>query len=328
MFERFTDRARHAVVLAQDEARALNHAYIGTEHLLLGLLRVPEGIAARALRRLGIGADAVRRDVESIIGRGQASPPGHIPFTPRSKKVLELSLREALGLGHNYIGTEHILLGLVREGEGVAAQVLVKRGAQLARVREVVLEEISRYGAERTPPRGRPRFTPAAEQVVEAAEGLAGDGPTGSHHLLQALAGTEGSLAAKVLAALGVDADAIAARVDELGLEGTTDISPEEMAARQVEVRLDGAEVHVVLRDEASLETAKAITDRLGGGPVRGDDPEAASLVGLWQAVLSGLEELRRQVTPVAEPEDKSRLASAQRAIEARLRRRGQPKER
>ena len=97
MFERFTDRARHTVVIAQDEARALNHAYIGTEHLLLGLLRVPEGIAARALRKLGIGPDAVRRDIEGIIGRGQASPPGHIPFTPRSKKVLELSLREALG---------------------------------------------------------------------------------------------------------------------------------------------------------------------------------------------------------------------------------------
>jgi ATP-dependent Clp protease ATP-binding subunit ClpC len=325
MFERFTDRARHTVVIAQEEARALNHAYIGTEHLLLGLLRVPEGIAARALRKLGIGADAVRHDVESIIGRGQASPPGHIPFTPRSKKVLELSLREALGLGHNYIGTEHILLGLVREGEGVAAQVLVKRGAQLARVREVVLDEVSRYGRERTPPLEPPRRTPAAAEVIEVAEQLAGNGPTGSHHLLEALIRSEGSLAAKVLASLGVDAEAVTRCVDELGPEGTTDISPEEVAARQVEVRLDGAEVHVVLRDEVAVETAKALTDRLGG-PIRGDDPDTASLVGLWQAVLSGLEDLRRQVVPPAEPEDKGRLSAAQRAIEARLRRRGQPK--
>jgi ATP-dependent Clp protease ATP-binding subunit ClpC len=141
MFERFTDRARRVVVLAQDEAKMLNHNYVGTEHILLGLLREGNGVAARALESLGIGLDAVRQQVEQIIGRGQGPPPeGHIPFTPRSKRVLELSLRESLDLGHTYIGTEHILLGLIREGEGVAAQVLVDMGIDLDRARQQVIQ--------------------------------------------------------------------------------------------------------------------------------------------------------------------------------------------
>jgi ATP-dependent Clp protease ATP-binding subunit ClpC len=139
MFERFTDKARRVVVLAQEEARMLDHNYIGTEHLLLGLIPEGEGVAAQALTTMGIGLDAVREQVEQIIGRGKGRPAGHIPFTPRAKKVLELALREALQLGHNYIGTEHILLGLLREGEGVAAQVLQKLGADLNRARQVVM---------------------------------------------------------------------------------------------------------------------------------------------------------------------------------------------
>ena len=144
MFERFTDRARRVVVLAQEEARMLNHNYIGTEHILLGLIHEGEGVAAKALESLGISLEGVRQQVEEIIGQGQQAPSGHIPFTPRAKKVLELSLREALQLGHNYIGTEHILLGLIREGEGVAAQVLVKLGADLNRVRQQVIQLLSR----------------------------------------------------------------------------------------------------------------------------------------------------------------------------------------
>ena len=140
MFERFTDRARRVVVLAQEEARMLNHNYIGTEHILLGLIHEGEGVAARTLESLGISLEAVRQQVEEIIGQGQQAPSGHIPFTPRAKKALELSLREALQLGHNYIGTEHILLALLREGEGVAAQVLVKLGADLNRVRQQVIQ--------------------------------------------------------------------------------------------------------------------------------------------------------------------------------------------
>ena len=140
MFERFTDKARRVVVLAQEEARMLDHNYIGTEHILLGLMHEGEGIAAKALTSLDISLEAVRRLVEEIIGRGQQAPSGHIPFTPRAKKVLELSLREALQLGHNYIGTEHILLGLIREGEGVGVQVLVRLGADPNRVRHQVVQ--------------------------------------------------------------------------------------------------------------------------------------------------------------------------------------------
>src|SRR6266571_1519144 len=155
MFERFTDRARRVVVLAQEEARMLNHGYIGTEHILLGLLREGEGVAAKALESLGISLDAVRQQVEEIIGRGQQAPSGHIPFTPRAKKVLELSLREALQLGHNYIGTEHILLGLIREGDGVAAQVLVRLGADLNRVRQQVILILSGHQDKDEPKGGR-----------------------------------------------------------------------------------------------------------------------------------------------------------------------------
>ena len=140
MFERFTDRARRVVVLAQEEARMLEHGYIGTEHLLLGLIHEGEGVAAKTLESMGISLDAVRQQVEVIIGRGQHAPSGHIPFTPRAKRVLELSQRESDQLGHYSIGTEHILLGLVREGDGVAAQVLVKLGADLHRLRQQVVQ--------------------------------------------------------------------------------------------------------------------------------------------------------------------------------------------
>jgi ATP-dependent Clp protease ATP-binding subunit ClpC len=151
MFERFTDRARRVVVLAQEEGRLLSHNYIGTEHLLLGLIREGEGVAAEALESLGISLEAARRHVEEIIGRGQQAP-GHIPFTPRAKKVLELSLREAHQLGHDYIGTEHILLGLIREGEGVGAQVLVRMGADLNRFRWQVIRLVAGRDPEATGP--------------------------------------------------------------------------------------------------------------------------------------------------------------------------------
>ena len=164
MFERFTDRARRVVVLAQEEARMLNHNYIGTEHILLGLIHEGEGVAAKALESLNISLEAVRQQVEEIIGQGQAAPTGHIPFTPRAKKVLELSLREALQLGHNYIGTEHILLGLIREGEGVAAQVLQKLGADLNRVRQTVIQLLSGYTA------GKGETTPGG-QGEQAGQG-------------------------------------------------------------------------------------------------------------------------------------------------------------
>src|ERR671931_239749 len=168
MFERFTDRARRVVVLAQEEARLLNHNYIGTEHILLGLIHEGEGVAAKALESLGISLEAVRSQGEGIIGQGQQAPFGHIPFTPRAKKVLELSLREALQLGHNYIGTEHILPGLIREGECVAAQVLVKPGADLNRVRQQVIQLLHGYqGKEPAASGGPSEAAPSTSLVLD-----------------------------------------------------------------------------------------------------------------------------------------------------------------
>jgi ATP-dependent Clp protease ATP-binding subunit ClpC len=318
MFERFTDRARHSVVAAQDEARSLGHNYIGTEHLLLGLLAEPDGIAGRVLAQLGIAAEGTRADVEQVVGRGDSSPSGHIPFTPRAKKVLELSLREALQLGHNYIGTEHILLGLVREGEGVAAQVLTRRGAALDRVRSLVVAEVKVAAGGREVP-AAPRRTPGAEAVIAAAEQLAGSGPVGSHHLLEAMALVDDSLAAGTLAAFGVAPDELAAKIDELGTEGTTDVSPEDSAARRMEVRLGDDELTIVLRDEASVELGRSLTNAVGN-PVRGDVP-GTPLVGLWRANLLGLQQLLERVDP-AEPDQPTRAAAVRAAIRNRLRRR------
>ena len=172
MFERFTDRARRVVVLSQEEARLLNHNYVGTEHILLGLIQEREGVAAQALESLKISLEAVRRQVEEIIGQGGRAPSGHIPFTPRAKKILELSLREALQLGHNYIGTEHILLGLLREGEGVAAQVLVKLGAGLPRVREQVIQLLEASGgAASSTWGGEPERTVVMDRVNVSSRG-------------------------------------------------------------------------------------------------------------------------------------------------------------
>jgi len=188
MFERFTDRARKVVVLAQEEARMLNHNYVGTEHILLGLIHEGEGVVAKALQAVGISLEAVRAEVESIIGRGQQAPSGHIAFTPRAKTVLELTLREARQLGHHYIGTEHILLGLIREGEGVAAQVLVKLGADLNRVRQQVIQLLHGYQGNQPPAapgglrRGRVLSdvlarVDAIESRLSAIEQRVGNGP-------------------------------------------------------------------------------------------------------------------------------------------------------
>jgi ATP-dependent Clp protease ATP-binding subunit ClpA len=321
MFERFTDRARQTVVLAQEEARRLGHSYIGTEHLLLGLLREGDGVAAQALGRMGISLADVRSDVVRIIGEAAGAPSGHIPFTPRSKKVLELSLREAMQFGHNHIGTEHILLGLVREGEGVAAQVLVGRGADLKRVRATVLAELQNIG-----PGSRaagPRRTAGGEEALSGAQQLAGSSAVGSHHLLEALARSEDSLASKVLISLGVDADTLAAKIDELGIEGTSDVTPEESAARQMELRIEGDVAYVVLRDADTVQLARTIIESFGG-PVRGDDADVGSMAGLWQAVVAGLEDLRRRVAPPAEEYvgEPGRSTIVGKAIQSRLARR------
>jgi ATP-dependent Clp protease ATP-binding subunit ClpC len=227
MFERFTDRARRVVVLAQEEARMLNHNYIGTEHILLGLIHEGEGVAAKALESLGISLEAVRSQVEEIIGQGQAAPTGHIPFTPRAKKVLELSLREALQLGHNYIGTEHILLGLIREGEGVAAQVLQKLGAEFERVRQVVIELLDGYSGEESaePVRSVAHgpFDPPLSARARDVLGLSAVTAKKMDHrsiqpvdLLIGLFAADDQDVAHMLESLGVDMEALRRRIEEL----------------------------------------------------------------------------------------------------------------
>ena len=176
MFERFTDRARRVLVLAQEEARLLNHSFIGTEHILLGLIHEGEGVAAKALESLGISLEAVREKVEETIGMAGSAPSGSPPFTPRAKKALELSLREALQLAHSYIGTEHMLLGLVREGEGVAAQVLQSLGADLPRVRQQVIQLLS--GSAGRDPQAAP--SGAAGSVLSAVATDRADGRQGN----------------------------------------------------------------------------------------------------------------------------------------------------
>jgi len=304
MFERFTDRARRVVVLAQEEARLLGHNYIGTEHILLGLIHEKEGVAAKVLERLGISLEAVQAKVEAVIGEcGAGAPSGHIPFTPRAKKVLELSLRESLQLGHNYIDTEHILLGLIREGEGVAAQVLVDMGADLSAVRQEVMEQLSGY---RGVPLGtrmrsgagqRPRETPAAAKATVEARRLAGDGAVGSQHYLLGLLREEDSMAAKALADLGVTPEAIEAKLAELQPAGTSDETPEEAGARRIGLRVEGRLVMLEIDDP---ELAASLEQAMAGRKVRiikGTDPEAqaAGFPNLWSAVSRTVEDLTRR---------------------------------
>jgi Clp amino terminal domain, pathogenicity island component len=265
MFERFTERARRVVVLAQEEARMLNHNYIGTEHILLGLIREGQGVAGRALESLGISLEAVRQQVEQIIGRGQQAPSGHIPFTPRAKKVLELSLREAQQLGHNYIGTEHILLGLIREGSGVAAQVLVKLGADLNRARQQVVRLLHGHQGEDV----------TGEDVTGEDSPLPGDAPAYAGSLDRRLAAIERWIG------LRPDLD----DQDDLGQEIAR-------VRREKEAAIDRQdfEASVALRDqEKQLLAARARQEKERTGAAAGRMPLARELA----QVKAELERLR-----------------------------------
>jgi ATP-dependent Clp protease ATP-binding subunit ClpA len=268
MFERFTDRARRVLVLAQDEASALGHGFLGTEHILLGLLAEGEGVGAKALQALQVDPDALRERIVGLVGAGDpSSVTGSPPFTPRAKRVLELSLRAALDLGHNYIGTEHELLGLLAEGEGVAAQVLVASGLSAVDVRAKVIELLRGYGS--VPPGGTgapgsaavaaatslPHATPAATLLGSRARSLAAGEPMGTQHYLLGLLEDQRSLAGRILESLGVTAEAVRLRIDELGTAGTSDEVPKPKPP-PVEVAL-GAGVKVTVDDPALVERAK-----------------------------------------------------------------------
>jgi ATP-dependent Clp protease ATP-binding subunit ClpC len=330
MFERFTDRARRVVVLAQEEARGLNHNYIGTEHLLLGLLE-PGGIAAQALDRFGMTATGTREEVKARVSVGSEPPKGRIPFTPRAKKVLELALREALKLSHNYIGTEHILLGLVREAEGqagtregpgVAAQILTEHAGDLTAVRQTVLDLLPAAGAlhgrrwlrrrteahpgtraeesgEPDEPTGMPT-TPAGDASLAEAARLAGDQPVGSHHLLLAALADPDSAAAKTLTALGVNLDQAREALRNAEVAGTSDEQLEERGRRHMTIRLTGESLTIEATDPAIVALARAAIEALGGpaqeaGLIRGDQPGSAGLGQVWLALRDSLEDLRER---------------------------------
>jgi ATP-dependent Clp protease ATP-binding subunit ClpA len=223
MFERFTDRARRVLVLAQDEARAMEHNFLGTEHILLGLVAEGEGVGAKALTELGVAHDDLRNRIVQVVPQGDpGTASGAPPFTPRSKQVLELALKEALEMNHNYIGTEHLLLGLIREASGVAAQVLIASGLDLTAVRAKVLTLLAGF----VPANPFGRTTPAGGQLATRARALAATEAVGSQHFLLGILEDPGSLGARVLGSLGVTKEAVSARVREIGVGGTTDEMP------------------------------------------------------------------------------------------------------
>ena len=311
-FERFTGKARQVVVAAQEQARLLKHSYIGTEHLLLGLLEVPDGTAAKVLHQLGYGKEAAQVDIASVVEPGTQELSGHIPFTPQAKKTLELALREARRLHHDHVGTEHILLALVREGEGVGAKVLTERIHPVSKIRAAVLA--SAEGPQDTAAGPWPSGTPATEDTLSTAGALAGGAPVGSHHLLEAMLRAENSMAARVLRELGVDPDAVAAKIDELDPETTTDANPEDAAARKMEIRLVDDEVHLILRDPATVAAAKKVTE-LSGGPVQGVGPVAGLFVPLWQSANQLLQQIQRTLEPEPEEDDGSAASKVAKAV-------------
>ncbi|MFE9880894.1 Clp protease N-terminal domain-containing protein [Streptomyces sp. NPDC005784] len=321
-FERFTVEARKVVVTAQEEARLLKHNYIGTEHILLGLLDAPDSMAAKVLHQLGYDKETAQVDIAAVVKPGTQELSGHIPFAPRAKKTLDLALREAVQLHHTYIGTEHILLALVREGEGVGAKVLAERIHPISKIRAAVLA--SSEGSQDVAANPWPAGTSATEDTVSAASALAGGAPVGSHHLLEAMLRAENSMAAKVLRELGVDPDAVAAKIDELDPETTTDANPEEAAARKMEIRLVDDEVHLILRDPATVTMAKKVTE-LSNGPIQGVGPVAGMFVPLWRSTNQMLLQMQRVLEPEPGEEDgsaASKVAKVVRTILApRLRR-------
>jgi ATP-dependent Clp protease ATP-binding subunit ClpC len=324
MFERFTDRARRVVVLAQEEARLLNHNYIGTEHLLLGLLREEQGMAAHALESLGMSLDVVRAEVLEIIGIGELSPSGHIPFTPRAKKVLELSLREALQLGTDYIGTEHLLLGLIREGEGVAAQILVKLGNSLSGVREAVIAiyEQNPSAFREQPPEPVTRSGSASNQRGETATDT--EQPSGGGSRLQLPGFLQGRRMSYRPATAPAAAVGYAAGLGHAPVRSAEPVHPRQPETERLLAALIRREHNNVLLVGASGAGKSALVRGLVQTLAANQGPAALSGAEVVQlglgALRAGAERLvRRRTTPIVLVEDLDLLLQADESTSGRL---------
>ncbi|WP_214406479.1 Clp protease N-terminal domain-containing protein [Pseudonocardia lacus] len=310
MFERFNTEARQVVVMAQETARELAHHHIGTEHVLLALLK-PEGSAIRrSLEALGLSEATALEAVLDAVPRGTAAPPGHIAFTPRSKKVLQLSLREALARNDDHIGPEHLLLGILTEGEGVGAQILLRDGRTADRIRQAVLPP------GRTSGTAVPR-TPAAEEVLARAEALAAGAPVGSQHLLEALAMTPSGVAGRALADLGVTGETLSARIDDLDVEGTGDSTPELAAAATMTLAVDDAQVVLTSADPDLVARVTALVEQ-AGGPLTGKGPLAGPFIAQHRA----LETVVTALDAVINPPEPAPDAPPAPSLRERLRRR------
>ena len=305
-------------MLAQDEARRFNHNYIGTEHLLLGLLAEPDGVARRALLAAGVTLDDARTRVEAAVGAGKRTPTGHIPFTPSAKKVLELGLREALSLRHDYIGTEHLLLGLIREREGLGARLLTQAGVDLLNLRVRVLDLVppgeapeskrrpfwarSRHDVPAVVVADDVRTTTAADTSLDEARRLAAGGAVGSHHLLLATLSDSTSAAAKALGSLGIDLDQARSALREVDVAGTTDELPEEAGRRQLLMRVSGSTLVMETTDPTLVAQAQALLASLGAQEIRGDDECSRGFAEIWRAWQASLQATAERVDATVGP--------------------------
>ncbi|MGH3629244.1 MAG: Clp protease N-terminal domain-containing protein [Sciscionella sp.] len=315
MFERFNDDARNVVVAAQEEARRLQHNYIGTEHVLLGVLKLPGDFGVpRALADLGITADAVEAAIRETVGAGQQPPTGHIPFTPRSKKVLELSLREALQQHSDYIGPEHIMLGILREGGGVAAQILTRHGRSSEEIRAAVLSVASTSAAQ-----GASAQTPATEHALALAGQAAAGAPIGTHHVLEALIRLDSSMAGKALAALDVTTDRALAQIDQLDLADTSDVTPEQAAAAAIRWEADDNGVRIVTTDPETVETLRRLVDQAGGA-LTGDGPLAGAFIGLHRAIRAAAGGIDSALNPTEQAEEAGPAPTLRDRLRSKLR--------
>jgi ATP-dependent Clp protease ATP-binding subunit ClpC len=301
MFERFTDKARRVLVLAQEDARVRQHDFLGTEHMLIGII-TEATVATDAIRALGGDLDEIRRDLVNRMPPGRSAA-GAPPFTPKAKRAIELSLREALSLGHNYIGTEHLLLGLVHEGEGLAAQVLTARDLSLDDLRRTIVRLLQERGQTAPATVGDPpmpastpgALSPAADTVLRGARARAGRRPIGTHDLLAAILYADRSAAVVALQNAGFDVDAMRAAAERATTLDTSDRTPEETVAGQLHVSIDGSRIVLSIEDETLLAAmqGKPLAELSGSNPAIAHD-----LGTLWHGIHTTLGEAIDRLRP------------------------------